>query len=157
MAKEIERKFLVKNTSFVDLAEMAVDIRQAYLSRNPDATVRIRMYGDKAFLTVKGRTHGATRDEWEYPVPVEDAAAMIERLADGIVIDKTRYIVPYAGMRWEVDMFHGAHDGLILAELELETECQSVDMPPFVGDEVTGDPRYYNSHLAGESGKSAPE
>lgn len=147
MAKEIERKFLVKNTSFVAMAEKSVRIRQAYLSRKPEATVRVRLYADEAYLTVKGVTHGATRDEWEYRIPVSDATAMIDCMSDGTVIDKTRYIVPYAGIRWEVDEFHGAHDGLTVAEVELQSESQPVELPPFVGEEVTGDPRYYNSNL----------
>ena len=148
MAKEIERKFLVINTSFLDMAERCVRIRQAYLSRKPEATVRVRLYGDAAYLTVKGKNCGATRDEWEYPIPVADACAMIERLADGTVIDKTRYIVPYGGLIWEVDEFHAAHSGLIVADVELTSESQAVVMPPFVGEEVTGDPKYYNSNLA---------
>lgn len=149
MAKEIERKFLVKNTSFVEMASDVVHIRQAYLSRKPESTVRVRLWGDKAFLTVKGITAGATRDEWEYPIPVVDANDMIARITDGTVIDKTRYIVDYAGMRWEVDEFHGVHEGLIVAEVELRSETQPITLPPFVGEEVTGDPRYYNSNLAG--------
>ena len=148
MAKEIERKFLVKNTSFVEMASDVVRIRQAYLSRRPESTVRVRLWGDRAFLTVKGVTNGVTRDEWEYAIPVADACDMIARLADGSVIDKTRYIVGYAGLVWEIDEFHGAHSGLIVAEVELHSEDQMVELPPFIGAEVTGDPRYYNSNLA---------
>jgi adenylate cyclase len=148
MAKEIERKFLVKDTIFKAMAVKSMHIRQAYLSRNPGATVRVRLRDDEAYLTIKGRTIGATRDEWEYAIPVDDAQSMIDRLADGTVIDKTRYIVPFGGMMWEVDEFHGAHSGLVVAEIELTSENQAIDLPPFIEREVTGDSRYYNSNLA---------
>lgn len=105
MAKEIERKFLVKDRSFISQAEAAVSIRQAYISTAPDATVRIRIRDKEAFLTVKGRNSGAIRDEWEYPVPVADAEEMARRLCGGFAIDKTRYIVDHLGWKWEVDIF----------------------------------------------------
>ncbi len=147
MAKEIERKFLVKNSSFLELSASRQDIRQGYISRRPEGTVRVRICGDRAILTIKGRNDGAVRDEWEYPVPVEDAVLMLERCAEGTVIEKTRHIVPFGGFRWEVDVFHGAHEGLVVAEVELPSPDAAVPLPPFVGREVTGDPRYYNSNL----------
>ncbi len=148
MAKEIERKFLVKDRSFISQAEAAVSIRQAYISTDPDATVRIRIRDKEAFLTVKGRNSGAIRDEWEYPVPVADAEEMARRLCGGFAIDKTRYIVDHLGWKWEVDIFHGHHEGLILAEIEMPSADSNPPLPPFIGPEVTGDPRYYNSTLS---------
>lgn len=148
MAKEIERKFLVKDLTFIQAATSSRHIRQTYLSANPDATVRLRIADDSAFITVKGRNSGAVRDEWEYPVPVSDAEEMAERLCGGFSIDKTRYIVDFEGWRWEVDLFHGRHEGLILAEVEMPSADSNPPLPPFLGKEVTGDPRYYNSTLS---------
>lgn len=149
MAKEIERKFLVKDNSYAQMATHSRRLRQAYVSDRSEATVRVRVGGeDEAWLTVKGRNSGAVRDEWEFPIPVADAQEMAERLAGGWAIDKTRYIVPFGGYIWEVDEFHGRYDGLVLAEVELESADALVELPPFVGDEVTGCPEYYNSVLA---------
>ena len=147
MAKEIERKFLVKNSSFMDISDSRRDIKQGYISRRPEGTVRVRICGDKAFLTVKGRNKGAVRDEWEYPVPVEDAMQMLARCTEGNVIEKTRYIVPFGGLKWEIDVFHGAHEGLVVAEIERPAPDTPFTQPPFIGREVTGDQRYYNSNL----------
>lgn len=147
MAKEIERKFLVKDRSFVDMATEAVDIEQGYLSRRVDATVRVRIYGNCGKLTVKGANCGAVRNEWEYDIPVADASEMLRNCAEGSVLRKTRYIVPFGGFVWEVDFFHGNHEGLAVAEIELPDENASFPLPPFVGKEVTGDPAYYNSNL----------
>lgn len=148
MAKEIERKYLVNDDSYKVMAVKAVAIKQSYLNRDPQCTVRVRIKGNQGFLTVKGITVGATRDEWEYPIPASDAEEMAERLTGGWRIDKTRYIVEYGGFIWEVDEFHGRHDGLVVAEVELPSEHTAVKLPPFVGQEVTGDSRYYNSTLA---------
>lgn len=148
MAKEIERKFLVKDKSYVQMASRRVEMRQTYLSDRAEATVRVRVGGDRAWLTVKGRNTGAVRDEWEFEIPVEDAVEMAGRLTGGWAIDKTRYVVPFGGYTWEVDEFHGRHEGLTLAEVELPRAEAEVELPPFVGEEVTGDPQYYNSVLA---------
>lgn len=148
MAKEIERKFLVKDNSFIQSATASRRIRQAYISDRPEATVRVRVSGDSAWLTVKGKNSGAVRDEWEYPVPVSDAEDMALRLAGGWSIDKTRYIVDCDGCQWEVDVFHGRHEGLVIAEIEIETAGASFQLPSFVGEEVTGCQEYYNSSLA---------
>ncbi|WP_285822847.1 CYTH domain-containing protein [Duncaniella freteri] len=148
MGKEIERKFLVKDNSFIQMTTELRHICQTYISDKPEATVRIRVCDDHAWITVKGKNDGAVRDEWEYAIPVNDAMEMAERLAGGWNIDKTRYVVIYEGARWEVDVFHGRHDGLVLAEIELSSASDSFVLPPFIGDEVTGDPRYYNSVLA---------
>lgn len=148
MAKEIERKFLVDNSDFISAAESQTHIRQTYISTDPDATVRIRIRDDRAFLTIKGRNSGAVRDEWEYPIPIADAEEMAERLCGGFTIDKTRYIVDFHGWKWEIDIFHGHHEGLILAEIEMSSADANPPLPPFLGPEVTGDPRYYNSTLS---------
>ncbi len=151
MGKEIERKFLVRDGSYKEMARKSIAIRQAYISANPDATVRVRVGDDRAWLTVKGRNRGAVRDEWEWPIAVEEASAMATRLADGWSIDKTRYLVDWKGRTWEVDEFHGRHEGLTVAEVELPAEDADVELPPFVGAEVTGDPAYYNSTLSANS------
>ena len=146
MALEIERKFLVKSQSFVGDTVSKVDMRQGYLSRDPDATVRVRIVGDSAFLTVKTRNRGCVRHEFEYAVPVSDAETMLA-VCNGLIIDKTRYVVPFGGYRWEVDVFHGALEGVVLAEIELPTADAQFALPPFIGEEVTGRPEYYNSNI----------
>jgi len=148
MAKEIERKFLVKDNSFDQMTIRRSLIRQAYISDRPEATVRVRVRDDRAYLTLKGRNDGAVRDEWEYEIPVSEAVEMAARLAGGWSIDKVRHIVPYGGRIWEVDVFHGHHEGLVLAEVELDDAGAQVEIPPFVGEEVTGVTAYYNSVLA---------
>lgn len=147
MAKEIERKFLVTDNSYRAMASAERHIVQGYLSRDPRATVRVRIADGRAWLTVKGRNDGAVRDEWEYEIPMSDARDMLGRCAMGRVIEKTRYIVDYGGRRWEVDEFGGELSGLTVAEIELDSADEQPELPPFVGDEVTGDPRYYNSAL----------
>ena len=149
MAQEIERKFLVTDTSYRDLAVKKHSIRQAYLSCRPEATVRVRIINNKAFLTVKGSTCGCSRSEWEYPIPPADAIDMLS-LADSntVIISKTRYIVPAGTLKWEIDEFHGVHEGLTIAEIELTAEDEDFALPPFIGREVTGEPFYYNSNLS---------
>lgn len=147
MAKEIERKYLVTDSSYRSMAREKRHIIQAYLNRDPRSTVRVRIADDRAFLTVKGRNQGAVRDEWEYEIPLADARAMIERCASGRVIDKTRYVVAFEGFDWEIDEFAGDLEGLTVAEIELPAADTAFCLPPFAGEEVTGDPRYYNSSL----------
>lgn len=147
MAKEIERKYLVKSDEYKQMANGMRQMVQGYLNRDPRATVRVRICGDKAYLTVKGLNDGAVRDEWEYDIPVGDARQMLERCANGSVIEKTRWLVDYKGFRWEVDEFGGSHTGLVVAEIELPDVETGFELPPFVGEEVTGDVRYYNSSL----------
>lgn len=150
MAKEIERKFLVNDMSFVDFAERSIDIAQGYLSTDPDATVRVRVSGSNAWITVKSRNHGAVRGEWEYEIPLADAREMLAACCGNRTLEKTRYIVDAGGgLRWEVDVFHGRHDGLVIAEIELPDPETPFSIPPFIGREVTGDPAYYNSVLSG--------
>ncbi len=146
MALEIERKYLVKDSSFVALATSTTSIRQGYLSRDADATVRVRTKGEKAFLTVKTRNRGCVRSEFEYEVPVADAEAMMAA-CKGLVIDKTRYVVPSDGYNWEIDVFHGALEGVVVAEIELPSEDAEFSVPPFIGEEVTGKSEYYNSNI----------
>ena len=147
MAKEIERKFLVIDNSYREMAVTGRSIVQAYLNRDPKATVRVRITDDKAFQTTKGKNDGATRDEWEYPIPVSDARDIIARCASGRIIEKKRFVVPFEGYDWEIDEFGGELEGLTVAEIELPAEDAEFSLPPFIGDEVTGDQRYYNSSL----------
>lgn len=146
MGLEIERKFLVNETIDRFTPVSSVRIVQGYLSANPDTVVRIRIYGDSAFMTVKTRNRGAVRNEWEYEIPVADAVEIIERT--GIkTIEKIRHLVPFQGKDWEVDVFEGHLKGLVLAEIELESEDEKFELPPFVSTEVTHDVRYFNSSL----------
>ena len=149
MSKEIERKYLVRGSSYRHQAIQKKDMMQGYLSLDPDATVRIRIVGDKAFITVKSRNIGAVRNEWEYPVPIEEAKEMLRSCCKSRLIEKTRYIVeaPH-NLKWEIDEFHGSLDGLVIAEIELPDEDFEVALPDFIGEDVTGNPRYYNSSLA---------
>lgn len=145
MGKEIERKFLVTNDAYRAEATAAMEIKQAYLSLTP--VVRVRRYGDRAYLTVKSPNQGRARGEWEYEIPVNDAEEMA-RLAGGWTIEKTRFLVPFHGKKWEVDEFSGSHAGLVMAEIELESETETFEFPAWCGREVTGDPAYYNSNLS---------
>lgn len=145
MAFEIERKFLVNTTKFHPSEQDGCHILQAYLSINPDSTIRVRIINySHAFITVKSRNHGAVRHEWEYEVPVDDAQQMLEICAVTPLIDKIRYNIG----RWEVDEFHGHLEGLVIAEIELQDKDEKIVLPDFIGREVTGDKRYYNSMLA---------
>jgi adenylate cyclase len=145
MGKEIERKYLVSGDGYKALAE-GVLFRQGYLNSAKERVVRVRTMGPKAALTIKGITVGATRAEFEYDIPLEDARQLLE-LCEQPLIEKTRYKIPVDGLVWEIDEFHGANEGLTVAECELESEDQQVAKPDWVGDEVTGDPRYFNSNL----------
>ncbi len=147
MAVEIERKFLVTGDAWRN--DGGVLYRQGYLNRDKMRTVRIRIAGDAAFLTIKGKSTGASRAEFEYPVPMDDAQALLA-LCDGPLIEKTRYIVLHAGHRWEVDEFAGDNAGLVVAELELSAEDEAFDAPAWLGAEVTHDARYFNSNLASQ-------
>ncbi len=147
MPHEIERKFLVKNDDWRDNAD-STQYRQGYLNPDPNATVRVRSAGVMAWLTIKSKPSNLTRDEFEYPIPVADAEEMLDRLCTGPLIEKIRHKVEYAGKCWEIDEFQGRNQGLILAELELEHPDESFERPPWLGDEVTDDPRYFNSELS---------
>lgn len=146
MGTEIERKFLVTDMPWHDQAPSML-LWQGYLSTVPDRTVRVRLHGDAATLTIKGRTHGATRAEYEYPLPIEDAREMLGTLCVQPTIEKTRYHVRHEGHTWDVDVFHGVNDGLVVAEVELSSEDEVFARPPWLGAEVTDDSAYYNSNL----------
>ena len=146
MAVEIERKFLVVEDSWRELAE-GTSYRQGYLSTVKERTVRVRTIDDKGYLTIKGITIGATRAEYEYEIPAADANEMLDTLCEQPIIEKKRYKIPRDGFTWEIDEFGGVNEGLIVAEIELESEDQAFDKPDWVGEEVTGDPRYFNSNL----------
>lgn len=148
MAKEIERKFLVKNDSFISQSIRTEIIKQGYISTEKEATIRVRTKNDKAYITIKGINTGATRNEWEYPIPAKDAEDMIEKLCKANIISKTRHIIEHDGKTWEIDVFDGRHSGLILAEIELSSEDEIFSIPPFIGEEVTNNPKYYNSELS---------
>jgi CYTH domain-containing protein len=145
MPVEIERKFLVKGDDWK--RDNGMHIVQGYLNHDRERTVRVRISGAKAFLTIKGISTGATRAEFEYEIPVVDAEQLLQ-LCEGPLIEKTRHEVACAGMTWEVDEFQGANEGLVVAEIELETAGQTFVKPPWVGPEVTADARYFNSSLA---------
>ncbi len=146
---EIERKFLVADDSWRGQAE-GVRYRQGYLAASETVTVRVRVGGGKAVMTVKGQSDssGLSRTEYEFPLPVADANEMIDRLCEGRIVEKTRFRIRHEGFVWEVDEFHGTHEGLVLAEIELESEDQVFEKPAWAGEEVTGDYRYYNTWLA---------
>lgn len=147
MGVEIEHKYLVKGDSYKGASTESHHIMQGYLSRTPERTVRIRVRDNEGYLTVKGINHGDKRAEYEYPIPYADAIEMLQ-LCEGQIIDKTRYIVPFGGFIWEVDEFHGAHEGLVIAEIEIPSSDTHYDRPDFISDNVTGDPQYYNSALS---------
>ncbi|MDH8701223.1 adenylate cyclase [Dysgonomonadaceae bacterium PH5-43] len=145
---EIERKFLVEG-DFMPFVEKTERIVQAYLTTQPERTVRVRIKGEKAFLTIKGETNanGFSRLEFEYPIPIADAEAMI-KIAQPVVIQKERNYISVGKHTYEVDVFHGVHEGLVIAELELESEDEDFERPEWLGTEVTGDERYYNAYIS---------
>lgn len=145
---ETERKFLVKNDVYKSLAVKRFNIKQGYIAHDSGNTVRVRIRDDKGFLTIKGPSmDGISRMEWEREIPLQDAAELFE-LCHGGRIDKTRHIVPAGNSRFfEVDEFHGDNDGLIMAEIELADKDEAFEKPEWLGEEVTGDKRYYNSYL----------
>ena len=144
MGVEIERKFKVKE--HFRPTGVGIEMAQGYLSRDPRRTVRIRIAGIQGFLTIKGETCGATRSEYEYEIPAEEARELLA-LCDTPLVEKTRYVEMFCGKRWEVDIFHGANEGLRVAEIELAAEAEEFALPEWAGDEVTGERRYYNAAL----------
>lgn len=147
MGVEIERKFLVRSQAW-RAGATGQQVRQGYLSVDPDRTVRVRMAGERGYLTVKGRSRGLVRAEFEYPIPGPDAEALLDNLCLRPLIEKTRYRVTHAGRVWEVDEFWGENRGLVLAEVELADPAEAVDLPDWAGEEVSADPRYANANLA---------
>ena len=146
MGVEIERKFLVRGDGWRSQGQPVL-LRQGYLSSDPDRIVRVRIEGDAAVMTIKGRSKGATRGEWEYPIPMQDAEAFLEQLCEQPLIEKTRTRVEHEGMVWEVDEFLGENAGLVVVEIELKSEDQTFSWPDWVGEEVTHDERYFNANL----------
>lgn len=146
MATEIERKFLVKGDQWRSLATGTL-YRQGYLSTKKGCSVRVRLAGNQGYFTIKGATQGCSRAEYEYPIPAEDAQEMLDNLCEAPLIEKTRYKIEYAGLTWEVDEFAAENQGLIIAEVELTDENQSIELPEWIGKEVSDDPRYYNANL----------
>lgn len=145
MGTEIERKFLVEGTDWKSIEP--VYYCQGYLNRDKERTVRVRVAGTKGVLTIKGANEGATRQEFEYEVPLDDAKQMLE-LCEKPLIEKNRRIIEFGAMNWEVDEFLGENAGLVVAEIELDSESQEFAIPEWVGKEVTEDPRYFNSRLS---------
>ena len=147
--QEIERKFLVKNDRFKTLATAKKEIAQGYLNTNPERTVRVRVSNEKAFLTIKGKGNerGMTRFEWEKEIPFEEAKSLLALCEKG-VIEKTRFEIPVGNHLFEVDVFYGENEGLIVAEIELSDESEAFEKPDWIGMEVTNDQRYYNAYLS---------
>jgi len=146
MGIEIEKKFLLAGTEWKQRAT-GTAYRQGYLNSVKERTVRVRTINDQGFLTIKGVSVGATRLEYEYEIPLVDANALLDELCEKPLIEKNRYKVNFSGFTWEIDEFFGENDGLIVAEIELESEDQAFEKPEWVGEEVTGDSRYFNSNL----------
>lgn len=146
MSTEIERKFLITGDAWRGVGISTV-FRQGYLSTVKERTVRVRAAGDQGSITVKGITIGATRTEFEYSIPLADADAMLDELCERPIVEKTRHVVEVDGTIWEIDEFAGVNEGLIVAEVELDSIDQEVTRPDWIGDEVTDDPRYFNANL----------
>lgn len=147
MGTEIERKFLVQGDRWRSLG-IGTRYRQGYIASSKERTVRVRVAGEQGYLTIKGASSGIARAEFEYPIPLEDAELMLDTLCDRPLIEKTRYRIPDGNVVWEVDEFAGENQGLIVAEVELTGADQAIDLPDWIGEEVSHDPRYYNASLA---------
>ncbi|MFT3731162.1 MAG: CYTH domain-containing protein [Hyphomicrobium sp.] len=148
MALEIERKFLIRDDTWKSAATGSARILQGYFARTALVRARIRIYGDKGFITLKSEPGALVRHEYEYEIPYADAVEMIKQFSIEPIIRKTRFDVPYEGVVWAVDVFDGANSGLVIAEAELKTADQALAIPSWAGKEVTGDRRYGNSDLA---------
>jgi len=145
MAIEIERKYLVDLEAIV--LESGCDIKQGYIKTADNTVVRVRIKGKKGFLTIKGENVGASRLEFEYEIPLEEADEMLQKLCSKPIIDKTRYEIQHENHLWEVDVFYADNDGLVVAEVELEDENEEISLPSWIKEEVTGDIKYYNNQL----------
>lgn len=145
---EIERKFLVRNDQWRPLAIEAIPMRQGYLNLEKSCSVRVRISGDQATLNIKGATVGAKRLEFEYPIPIDQAHVMLDQLSCGPLIEKVRYLIPQDHLTWEIDVFSGDNEGLIVAEIELSDADEAFSLPDWIGKEVTEDTRYYNTCLS---------
>ena len=145
MGTEIERKFLVTDQDWQ--SHPSTYFSQGYLNRDKNRTVRVRIAGQNAWLTIKGESLGPTRPEFEYAIPAQDATQLL-KLCDQPLIEKNRFVVSYEGLNWEVDQFLGANQGLVVAEIELSSADQTFKLPPWIGREVTDEPKYFNSNLS---------
>ena len=149
MKTEIERKFLVVGDTWRDAADGGLLCEQGYISSDPEnVTVRVRVLGSQGFLTLKGPTKGISRSEMEYEIPIEEAEYMLRSFCGARVVSKTRYLLEINGLQWEIDEFSGANQGLIIAEIELESEDHPFDKPDWLSEEVSFDPRYFNVALS---------
>lgn len=148
MGKEIERKFLVVSDEWRSYVEKSFQIKQAYIYTGPPLAVRVRIQPDKCTLNLKKSIVHTVRDEFEYSIPREDAEILIKEFHTGHIIEKIRHIVMYEGQRWEIDEFLGENKGLIVAEIELKEEKEAISFPPWIGEEVSHDPRYLNTYLS---------
>lgn len=146
MGREIEKKFLIADNSWLGLAAGKAYC-QGYLNSEKGRTVRVRIIGERGILTIKGPSDSGARPEYEYDIPVDEAREMLDLLCYKPLIDKIRYCIPFAGFIWEVDEFQGENEGLLMAEIELEYVGQEFTKPAWIGREVTGDSRYYNANL----------
>ena len=146
MAKEIERKYLINIATWVP-QDAGIHFKQGYLNAQKERVVRVRIEGAKAKLTIKGITTGVTRAEFEYSIPVEDASLLLDNLCEQPLIDKHRHKEVHFGKTWEIDVFHGENEGLVVAEIELTSETEAITLPSWIGAEVSSDPRYFNSNL----------
>ena len=155
MGKEIERKFLVDKSSLPNNLE-GTKYTQGYISITDSGIVRVRIKGDIAVITIKSAGLGISRDEFEYQIPMDDAKSLLELFNDGVIY-KTRYDIVYEGKKWEIDQFHKENEGLWIAEIELQFENESFEIPKWVLEEVTGNEKYYNSYLSKHSFKSWKE
>jgi len=147
MAQEIERKFRVANDDWRAMASSSSSLKQGYLSSSAEATVRVRLEDNLGTLTIKSKTKGITRNEFEYAIPAQEAKELLI-ICSRPLIEKTRYRIPQENHTWEIDVFEGDNDGLIIAEIELTSEDDYFVKPQWLGEEVSGDSRYYNSNLA---------
>jgi adenylate cyclase len=155
MPTEIERKYLVTGDAWRQAVTSQTPMRQGYFETGPASTVRVRIEGARAVLTIKGPTVGISRTEYEYEIPIEDARQMLDIFCEGRQVQKVRFYVSFAQMTWEVDVFEGENEGLVLAEVELERADQEVEVPEWIGQEVSHDSRYRNACLAVKSMPSA--
>lgn len=144
MAVEIERKFLLLNDTWRKEASAPVRYRQGYLTASDKSSVRVRIEGDKAFLNIKGATLGIRRQEYEYPIPLDDAEKLLDDLCHKPLIEKDRYFINRGQHTWEIDEFFGDNQGLVVAEVELQSEDEEIEKPMWLGEDVSEDMRYYN-------------
>lgn len=157
MATEIERKFLVVNNNWQQSIQRQEHYLQGYLSNTKQSSIRIRITDDKANLNIKSATLGITRDEYDYAIPIDEASEMLNNLCEKPILEKTRYFVIHGQHTWEIDVFAGENEGLIVAEIELQSIDEAFDKPNWIGEDVSNDPRYYNVCLVTHPYKDWPE